>query len=205
MAFGNKFKAKPSADKMTSAQLREAMTSKAPAKKKYYSVPTTKLEIIEYLKSLGTPPGPHRELAWNEIFIPWNVISSKRGKVIGTKFTKDGPTKGLMASEQTVKYGLATTQAWSDNRIKFLNLVNNLPKPYVIMFYYVRKDKGKFDLHNMHQLPLDLMQDHGWLDDDNADTVWALPAGYHVEKEHQGMIIRVDPEPEVWHQILNMK
>jgi hypothetical protein len=65
-------------------------------------------------------------------------------------------------------------------------------KPYRIGIYFVRATRQKFDYVNMAQLPLDLMQTHGWLEDDSADFVVPVFLGYELgTKQTAGLVIRV--------------
>ena len=64
-------------------------------------------------------------------------------------------------------------------------------KPYKISFYFIRDTRRKFDYVNAAQLPLDLMQKYGWLEDDDCHNVIPVFEGYEVDKENAGVIIKI--------------
>lgn len=117
------------------------------------------------------------------IFIPINTPSSKNSKqIVG---------KRLISSNLTLNYEKNTYILWQHNKAKFHELIKDKPKPYFIGFYFIRKDKRRFDHHNIVQSPLDLMVKHGWLDDDCMTQVTAVFLGYEVSKENCGVQITV--------------
>ena len=62
---------------------------------------------------------------------------------------------------------------------------------YKIGFYFIRDSKRKFDYINAAQLPLDLMQDYDWIDDDDANNVIPVFLGYEVDKKNPGVRIKI--------------
>ncbi|MBC8437050.1 hypothetical protein H8D85_01855 [bacterium] len=119
----------------------------------------------------------------NEIWIPGNVSSSKNSKQWTGKF--------LVHSKTAARYIKNTKGYYMEKKQEFLDIIKDKEKPYKIEFYFVRDSRRKFDYVNAAQLPLDLMQKYGWLEDDNCE--WVIPsfAGYEVDKDNAGMIIRV--------------
>jgi hypothetical protein len=128
--------------------------------------------------SLLLPPRP------GDLFIPHNVISSKN--------SKQWTGHRLIKSKAALRYEKETADYWGWYRSTFLRELKGRGKPYRIGFYFVRATRQKFDYVNMAQLPLDLMQTHGWLEDDDADHVVPVFLGYETgTKKTAGLIIRV--------------
>ena len=118
-----------------------------------------------------------------EIWIPGNVSSSKNSKQWTGKF--------LVHSKTAARYIKNTKWYYAEKKKEFLDIIKDKDKPYRIEFYFVRDSRRKFDYVNAAQLPLDLMQKYGWLDDDNCDNVIPVFAGYEVDKDNAGMIIKI--------------
>jgi len=119
----------------------------------------------------------------NSIFIPLSTPSQKNSKrIVG---------KRLISSKLTLDYKKNTFLLWNINREKFLKMLEGLDPPYHIGFYFIRKDKRKFDYVNICQAPLDLMQEHGWLPDDCMTYVKPHFLGYEVSRENCGVQITV--------------
>jgi hypothetical protein len=118
-----------------------------------------------------------------EIFIPGNVPSSKNGRVWTGKY--------FVASKATQKYWRASKQDWIDNREAFVNAVQDMPKPYKIRFKFIRNSVRLFDYVNPLQTILDLMVEHKWLEDDNADVIIPKFMPYEIDYLQPGVIITV--------------
>lgn len=119
----------------------------------------------------------------NKIFIKGNVASGKNSKVWTGKF--------LVHSKTASRYIKTSKKDWEDNKDNFLELIKNKEEPYKISFKFIRGSKHKFDYHNAVQLPLDLMQKHGWIRDDCADVVIPVFESYSYSKEHPGVFISI--------------
>jgi len=119
----------------------------------------------------------------NSIFIPINTPSSKNGNTWTGKF--------LVGSKVTQAYKRNTHLLWELNRNKFLEMIKDKPKPYFIGMYFIRDSKRKFDFQNACQLPFDLMQKYGWLENDDSSSVVPVFLGYHVDKSSCGVQITV--------------
>lgn len=117
------------------------------------------------------------------IFISGNVPSSKNSK----RWTG----KRLINSETVMKYKKNTADEWWQQGIKFREMLKGKEKPYRIGFYFIRDSKRKFDYINAAQLPLDLMQDYDWIEDDDSKNVIPVFLGYEVDKSNAGVIIEV--------------
>jgi len=117
------------------------------------------------------------------IYIPANVASSKNSK----RWTG----KMLINSKTVMEYKRNTQYHWQLFRWRFLKMIENKPKPYRIGFYFIRDSKRAFDFVNVAQLPLDLMQEYGWLENDDASTVVPVFLGCEVNKHKAGLRIEV--------------
>lgn len=119
------------------------------------------------------------------IYIPNNVPSSKNSK----RWTG----KILIASKTVMQYKKNgdTVKAWIQGKSQFRKLVEGLKMPYKVGFYFVRDSKRKADYVNLAQLPLDLMQYYGWVDNDDMDSVIPVFLGYEVDKQRAGVYISV--------------
>ena len=117
------------------------------------------------------------------IFIKGNVPSSKNSK----RWTG----KMLINSKTVMRYKKNTCDEWWCNCLKFKELIKNKEKPYKIGFYFIRDSKRKFDYINAAQLPLDLMQEFDWVEDDNMENVIPVFLGYEVDKENPGIRIEI--------------
>ena len=119
----------------------------------------------------------------NEIWISGNVSSSKNSKQWTGKF--------LVYSKTAQRYVKNTKGEYLAKKDEFLNLLKGKEKPYKIGFYFIRDSRRKFDYINAAQLPLDLMQKYGCLEEDNCDHVVPSFLGYEVDKENAGMIMKI--------------
>lgn len=120
---------------------------------------------------------------YKTIFIKGNVPSSKN--------SKHWTGKMLINSKTVMKYKKYSADDWWRNGIKFKEMIKGKEKPYRIGFYFIRDSKRKFDYINAAQLPLDLMQEYDWLDDDNMENVIPVFLGYEVDKENPGIRIEI--------------
>lgn len=125
------------------------------------------------------------------IFIKGNVPSLKNSK----QFYKNKKTgKLFISTSDTVKKYLSLYEyQWNleENKKKFKKLIKNKEKPYKIAFYFTRDTKRRFDYINIVQLPLDLMQKFGWIEDDDSTNVIPYFLGYEVDKENAGVRIEI--------------
>ena len=117
------------------------------------------------------------------IFIPGNTPSSKNSKRWTGRF--------LINSKVVMKYKKAVEYDFLKNKATFKRMLEGKEKPYKIQFKFVRDSKRRFDLINACQLPLDLMVEYGWIDDDNADEVIPVFDYYEYDKKNAGCYITV--------------
>lgn len=123
------------------------------------------------------------------IFIPGNVPSLKNSKQI---FVNKKTGKSFITSSELCKQYVRDTDIhWRIFKPKFLELIKDKQKPYKIQMFFIRDSKRKADFHNLIQLPMDLMIEHGWILDDNMDEVIpvAKSPAYGIDKKMAGIII----------------
>lgn len=118
-----------------------------------------------------------------EIFIRGNVPSSKN--------SKSSFNGRVVHSKLTIEYRKNTSFTYSCLAEKFKSMLKGKEKPYRIGIRIVRDSKRRFDYHNICQLPLDLMQEFGWIGDDCADEVIPVFLPYSIDKESPGIYISV--------------
>lgn len=123
-----------------------------------------------------------------KIFIPLNVPSKKNSKKIIT--LKNGKRK-VVSSDACKKYEKAAARDYRRNAVIFRELTKDLKPPYTIFFKLIRKTKQRFDYNNIIQAVQDLMVEHEWLEDDNADFILPIPIQYEVDKNNPGVFIWV--------------
>jgi|SRR6478609_1339555 len=128
----------------------------------------------------------------HSIFIPRNVPSSKNSRQLAIV---NGKPKSF-ESKLCQRYRKETKTWYIQQAEHFRNMVarKGLKKPLRIQFYFVRTSKLRFDHHNAVQLIMDLMTEHGWIPDDNANEAVAVPPEgqvYHVDKKNAGVYIIV--------------
>ena len=90
-----------------------------------------------------------------------------------------------------MEYKKNTAYDWQKKGTEFKKMLKGKEKPYRIGFYFIRDSKRKFDYINAAQLPLDLMQEFGWIDDDDTTNITPVFLGYEVDKENAGVRIEV--------------
>ena len=117
------------------------------------------------------------------IFINGNVPSSKN--------SKQWTGKMLINSKTVRNYMKNHCDEWRKNTGKFKEMIKGKEKPYRIGFYFIRDSKRKFDYINAAQLPLDLMQDYDWIEDDDVNNVIPVFLGYEVDKKNAGVRIEI--------------
>ena len=119
----------------------------------------------------------------NEIFIPFNVSSSKNSKQWTGKY--------LINSKATRSYIQKSKKYYQEKTEEFLDMTKDLDKPLHISFYFIRNSRRKFDYINPAQTVQDLMVKYGWIEDDDIHNLVPHFHGYEVDKENAGVIIKV--------------
>ena len=122
------------------------------------------------------------------IFIKGNTPSSKNSKQFVT--LKNGKTM-LLNSKTVQKYIKTSKTDWILNKRNFLKMLENKEKPYKIELFFIRDSKRKFDYINAAQIIFDLMQEYGYIEDDDSTNVIPIFKGFEVDKVRAGVEIEV--------------
>ena len=127
------------------------------------------------------------------IFIAGNTPSSKNSKRIITITNKKTgkETTRLINSEVTEKYIKSSKVDWLVNKNEFLKMIKDKEKPYKIELYFIRDSKRRFDYINAAQIIFDLMQEYGYIEDDDSTNVIPIFKGFEVDKARTGVKIEV--------------
>lgn len=122
------------------------------------------------------------------IFIPGNTPSSKNSKQFVT--LKTGKT--LLINSKTVQKYLKESKAdWLINKNEFLKMLKGKEKPYKVELFFIRDSKRKFDYINAAQIIFDLMQQYGYIEDDDSRNIVPIFKGFEVDKNRAGVEIEV--------------
>lgn len=122
------------------------------------------------------------------IFIAGNTPSSKNSKQFVT--LKNGK-KLLLNSKIVRKYIDKSEMDWRFNKTEFFKMLKGKNKPYKIELYFIRDSKRKFDYINAAQIIFDLMQEYGYIEDDDSTNVIPVFKGFEVDKARTGVEISV--------------
>ena len=122
------------------------------------------------------------------IFIQGNTPSSKNSKQFVT--LKNGKTM-LLNSKTVQKYIKESKGDWIKNKTEFLKMLKDKEKPYKIELYFIRDSKRRFDYINAAQIIFDLMQEYGYIDDDDSTNIIPVFKDFEVDKARAGVEIRV--------------
>ena len=127
------------------------------------------------------------------IFIKGNTPSSKNSKRIITITNKKTgkKTTRLINSEVTEKYIKNSKADWILNKNNFKKMIKDKEKPYKIELYFIRDSKRRFDYINAAQIIFDLMQEYGYIEDDDSTNIIPVFKGFEVDKVRAGVEIRV--------------
>ena len=111
---------------------------------------------------------------WIEI-IGMPLYSKKNSKVIAKK--------RILSSKRVREYEERMLPVYIAKRKEWKKQFDKADKPVQIEFYLIRPTKSKFDVLNMLQLPLDMMQTAEWIPDDDVYTVLPIFAGWEINKD----------------------
>lgn len=112
-----------------------------------------------------------------------NVPSSKNNK----KWTG----KILIKNKLSLDYEKWSAPLFLQNKRKWKQQMTEYPVN--VEFYFYRDSKRRFDYINCLQIIADLMQFHGYIEDDDADHFIPIFSGYEVtDKEHSGFRMRIN-------------
>lgn len=122
------------------------------------------------------------------IFIAGNTPSSKNSKQFVT--LKSGKT--LLINSKTVQKYIKESKAdWLTNKNKFFKMLKGKNKPYKIELFFIRDSKRRFDYINAAQIIFDLMQEYGYIEDDDSQNIIPVFKGFEVDKARAGVEIEV--------------
>ena len=122
------------------------------------------------------------------IFISGNTPSSKNSKQFVT--LKNGK-KLLLNSKIVRKYIDKSEMDWKFNKTEFFKMLKGKNKPYKIELYFIRDSRRKFDYINAAQIIFDLMQEYGYIEDDDSTNIIPVFKGFEVDKARAGVEIEV--------------
>ena len=122
------------------------------------------------------------------IFIAGNTPSSKNSKQFVT--LKNGK-KLLLNSKIVRKYIDKSEMDWRFNKTEFFKMLKGKEKPYKIELYFIRDSRRKFDYINAAQIIFDLMQEYGYIEDDDSTNVIPVFKGFEVDKMNTGVEIEI--------------
>ena len=122
------------------------------------------------------------------IFIAGNTPSSKNSKQFVT--LKTG--KKLLLNSKTVQNYIKDSKAdWLINKNGFLKMLKGKEKPYKVELFFIRDSKRRFDYINAAQIVFDLMQEYGYIENDDSTNVIPVFKGFEVDKTRAGVEIEV--------------
>lgn len=122
------------------------------------------------------------------IFISGNTPSSKNSKQFVT--LKTGKTL-LINSKIVQKYIKESKADWLINKNEFFKMLKDKEKPYKVELYFIRDSKRKFDYINAAQIVFDLMQEYGYIEDDDSQNIIPVFKGFEVDKTKAGVEIEI--------------
>lgn len=127
------------------------------------------------------------------IFIAGNTPSSKNSKrIITITDKKTGKeTTRLINSKVTEKYIKNSKADWLINKNEFLKMLKGKEKPYKVELFFIRNSKRRFDYINAAQIIFDLMQEYGYIEDDDSTNVIPIFKGFEVDKVRTGVKIDI--------------
>lgn len=111
---------------------------------------------------------------WIEV-IGMPLYSKKNSKVIAKK--------RILSSKRVREYEERMLPVYIAKRNEWKKQFDKAEKPVSIEFYLIRPTKSKFDVLNMLQLPLDMMQTAEWIPDDDVYTVNPIFTGWEINKD----------------------
>lgn len=115
-----------------------------------------------------------------------NVPSKKNSKII----TKN---KRVISSKLVQYYERWATPRLNEQLPIWQKMIQNKPLPLKVSFYFYRDSKRKWDFVNIVQVLADLMQQEGYLIDDDTKNFIPLYKGEEVvSKKEAGVIITIE-------------
>jgi len=129
-----------------------------------------------------------------EWFIPYQVPSKKNCQQLFITRSKQGKMIPSTTTSQRYKdYITATKMYWEVFGKEFRNSVERLKicPPYEIEFTFIRSTKQKVDYVGPLESCQDIMQDFGWIENDDAYTLKPHLGDLEVDKENPGVRIKI--------------
>ena len=140
------------------------------------------------------------------IFIEGQVPSSKNSRINGVRKNADGSDRlkangkkdSFSMPNKTVReYKKIAIPQIQQNIQKFHRMLQGRQPPYNVYFKIIRKHKitakggYRFDYHNAIQIFADLMEQCGWIENDDAENIIPHFIPYGYDPERAGMVIMV--------------
>ena len=157
--------------------------------------PALVLSEDEILSALGIDKG-------KAIFIRGEVPSSKNSKRIFPKYTSKSSWKHngkpafpfITDSEATTKYKKLKKQEYAARVMDWKKIVAGMKTPLYVEFIFIRATKQRWDYNNLTECPQDLMQECGWIEDDDTTVMFPAPPptpGFVIDKNNSGVVIKL--------------
>lgn len=112
---------------------------------------------------------------WIEI-LGMPVYSKKNSKQI----TKN---HRIISSKRVKEYERKMLPVYQSKLNDWKSQYDNAEKPVKAEIYFIRPTKSKFDWVNLSQLPLDMMQTAGWIEDDDNYHIKPVFADWEINKD----------------------
>lgn len=136
------------------------------------------------------------------IFIRGEVPSSKNSKRIFTRHASRSNWKHygrtvvpfITDSEATTKYKKNKKGEYAERVMDWKRIIAGKKTPLYVEFIFLRSTKQKWDYNNLTECPQDLMQECGWIDDDDTTIMFPFPPpppGFLIDKNNAGVIIKL--------------
>lgn len=111
---------------------------------------------------------------WIEV-LGMPVYSKKNSKVIAKK--------RILSSKRVREYEKNMLPVYLSKLSEWKKQYDNAEKPVKAEIYFIRPTRAKFDYVNIAQLPLDMMQTAGWIEDDDNFHIIPVFSGYEINKD----------------------
>ena len=128
-----------------------------------------------------------------EWFIPYQIPSKKNSQQLYIKKVGAKMIPAVTTSQRYKDYVTATKMYWEVFGKEFRNSVERLKicPPYQIEFTFIRSTRQKVDYVGPLESCQDIMQDFGWLENDDAYTMKPHLGDLEVDKENPGVRIKI--------------
>lgn len=128
-----------------------------------------------------------------EWFIPYQVPSKKNNQTLYIKRMGAKMIPATTTSQRYKDYITATKMYWEVFGKEFKNSIEKLKicPPYEIEFTFIRSTKQKVDYVGPLESCQDIMQDFGWIENDDAYTLKPHLGDLEVDKENPGVRIKI--------------